>query len=104
MGPDDTPRVVTLRGLVVPTEWDSGGEVLRVAILTPDEMQYDVSEAADGSRQLLPALREEVEVRVRIDRARGCRRDVTLLSFTVLDPPDDDGLGGLLNEPDRADW
>jgi hypothetical protein len=104
MGDDRTPHEVTIRGIVIPTDWDSRGEVLRVAILAPDEDQYDVADSRLGSR-LLGALREEVEACVRVDQAHRGRQRVTILSFEVVDEDHDDYvLEDLLNEPDRGDW
>jgi hypothetical protein len=95
---------VTVRGIVVPTEWNTEGRVLRVAILTSDEQQYDVADSGPG-KHLLGALREEIEACVRIIKGKGCRRTVTVVSYDVVDDKDDDYvLEGLLKEHDRGDW
>lgn len=48
-------------GIVVPVEWDEGGNALRVALLTAHEKEYLLREDAN-SRRLLSLLRQEVHV------------------------------------------
>jgi hypothetical protein len=105
MASSGTPRELTLRGIVIPTDWDHRGVARQVAILTADEEEYEVSEDGIG-RQLLKELREEVEVRVRIDEVGRLQRLVTVLSYTVLDTfdPDNELLTGLLRQPNDGGW
>lgn len=104
MGDDHRSREVTVRGIVVPTEWGSRGQVLQVAILTPDEEQYDVVDSELG-RRLVGALREEIDACIRIDQAQRNRRRVTVLSYQVVDEDEEDALlESLVNETDRGEW
>jgi hypothetical protein len=104
MGDDHQLRKVTVRGIVVPTEWDSRGQVLQVAILTPDEEQYDIVDSELG-RRLVGALREEIEACLRIEQSQQNRRRATVLSHQIVDADDDDYvLEDLLKEPGRGEW
>ena len=62
MTPAPRSAVITLRGLVVPADWDSRGRVRQVALLTPDEQEWPIEPSGDGLR-LLGRLRREVVVR-----------------------------------------
>ncbi len=57
--PDEKP--ITIRGLVIPVDWDEKGNVVGVAISTFDENEYlvDRDEESEG---LLSIIREEVQV------------------------------------------
>ena len=103
MEDDHTMYETTVRGIVVPAEWDDRGKVLHVAILTPDEGQYDVSDSGFG-RCLLAALREEIEACICIDQTQMDRRQVTILSYRVVDEDDDDSVvADFLRKPDTAE-
>jgi hypothetical protein len=84
MGQDADSAKVTLRGIVVPTEWGDDGEVQRVAIHTFDEGQYDVIADSVG-RRLAGFLRDEVQALVRLEETGGDRHRARVLSFTVFD-------------------
>jgi len=97
---DERQRELSLRGIVVPTEWDSRGKALRVAILTPDEQQYDVADTIVG-RQLTHVLREEIQASVHLDSTHGREQLVTVRSFVVIDSLQPDN--GTLISNGRAD-
>ena len=97
------PEPETVRGIVVPTDWDATGEPRRVAILTPEEGEYRVAPHRAGP-QLLSHLREEVEARVAVTSGPDGRETVTVLSFTVVEDSmqngsDDDGKFTEPHEP-----
>jgi hypothetical protein len=50
-----------LKGIVVPTEWDSFGNVISLAIATGDEQEYLI-ENNQQIESLRPLLRQEVVV------------------------------------------
>lgn len=54
-------ELFSIRGLVVPVDWDETGKVTAVAISTFDEEEYIVSRKGKGS-ELLTFLRKVVEV------------------------------------------
>ena len=83
---------LTLRGIVIPTNWGSDGAPIGVAILTRDEGEYEVVPSAT-SDQLLCHLRREVLARtVPLSGPAGQQR-VRVLSFAILEwaGAEDDG-------------
>lgn len=54
-------ELFSIRGLIVPVDWDAMGRVIAVAISTFDEEEYIISGKGKGS-ELLTFLREVVEV------------------------------------------
>lgn len=54
-------KLVTLRGVVIPVEWDEHGKVAGIAISTRDEDEYRIQDDELGNR-LLGLINEEVEV------------------------------------------
>lgn len=49
----------TIRGIVIPAEWDHDGAVLNVVIMSKDESCYHIENTAQG-KELLKFLQEEV--------------------------------------------
>lgn len=52
---------VTIRGIVIPADWDEKGNVVAVAVSTYDEVEYLI-ENHEKERELKAVIREEVEV------------------------------------------
>ncbi len=55
------PKVITILGLVIPTDWDDEGGVTRVSIATFDEDEYLVQDD-DVNNRLLELLGQEVAI------------------------------------------
>ena len=55
-------RRVRIKGIVLPVEWDEGGNTIKVAIFTANEEVYLVGENAN-STSLLSLLQREVDAR-----------------------------------------
>ncbi len=53
---------ITIRGIVVPADWDEKGNVVSVAVSTYDEVEYLI-ENHEKEKELKAFIREEVEVR-----------------------------------------
>ena len=51
----------TIRGVVIPMDWDEHGNVVRIAISSHDEKEYLVDKGGKGY-ELLAFIRKEVEV------------------------------------------
>ncbi len=84
MKPNDQPELEVLRGIVVPTVWSAAGEPRLVAILTPDEGEFDVAPSAAGP-ELLSYLREEIEARILVKEGQKAKKSITVVSFVVVD-------------------
>ena len=54
-------NLVTIRGIVIPADWDEKGNVVAVAVSTYDEVEYVIDRHEKGE-ELLPLIRKEVEV------------------------------------------
>jgi cytochrome c-type biogenesis protein CcmE len=77
-------RRVTVRGLIVPTEWDRHGSALRVSVFTFDDDEYEV--AAQGAGRLLPGRAgEEVVVHGHLESGSRGRKVLNVMSFSVVD-------------------
>jgi hypothetical protein len=55
-------NLVTIRGIVIPADWDEKGKVIAVAVSTYDEDEYFI-ENLEKEKELKAVIREEVEVR-----------------------------------------
>ena len=54
-------NLVTIRGIVIPADWDEKGDVVAVAVSTYDEIEYLI-ENHEKVKELKAFIREEVEV------------------------------------------
>jgi hypothetical protein len=54
-------KVITLRGVVIPVDWDEQGNVARIALSTHDEDEYLIHDDELGNT-LRGLINEEVEV------------------------------------------
>ena len=53
---------LSIRGILIPAEWDEEGNIIGLSIMTVDEKEYVVEEKTKR-RGLLDLVRHEVEVR-----------------------------------------
>ena len=63
---------ITVHGLIIPIEWDEGGNVAAIAVSTFDEDEYLIELDEMGER-LMALLREEIAL-VGLYRLRGGRK------------------------------
>ena len=54
-------ELTTIRGIVIPVDWDDEGNALAAAISSPDEQEYLIKQDAKG-KKLLGFIRQEIEV------------------------------------------
>jgi len=54
-------NLATIRGIVIPADWDEKGNVVAVAVSTYDEVEYLI-ENNEKEKELKAIIREEVEV------------------------------------------
>jgi hypothetical protein len=67
---DRSKKMISVKGILIPVNWDKSGNVLSVAIATGDEDEYLVDD--QGSLvDLKPLLRKEVEVCGTVKRRYG---------------------------------
>ncbi len=53
---------LSIRGILIPAEWDEEGNIIGLSIMTVDEKEYVVEEKTER-RGLFDLVRHEVEVR-----------------------------------------
>ena len=54
-------ELTTVRGIVIPVDWDENGNALAVAISSPDEQVYFIELDKKGEK-ILELIRREIEV------------------------------------------
>jgi hypothetical protein len=107
MKPNEQSEFGVVRGIVLPTVWSATGEPRQVAILTPDEREYNVAPVLAGEA-LLSHLREEVEARILVKADQKDGKTITVVSFTVVGVSDQDGdeqetsFANNADKPDRG--
>ncbi len=69
---DLTNQEISIRGILVPVEWDQKGNVTRVGLMTEDEEEYLLDEDRN-SVGLFSLVRRQVQVRGR-SRQEGGRK------------------------------
>ncbi len=73
----------TVRGLLQAIDWDSRDRVVRVALLTADEDEFEL-ELGENARALLGHQRREVVVRGVLRRDLSRRKILAVSSFEVV--------------------
>jgi len=72
----------TIRGILVPLDWDEDGNVLAIAVSTPGEQEYVVEEDSKG-KELLGVIRQEVEVTGVVGTGTKDRKTITVNSYVL---------------------
>lgn len=75
-------KLSTVRGVVIPIDWDESGNAISVAISSHDEKEYHVSKDEMG-KQLLALIQQEVEVSG-IVREKEDKRLITVKEYSVI--------------------
>ena len=68
---------VTIKGIVIPFDWDEKGNVVAIALSTKDEEEYLIEDKEKGE-ELERYLREEVEVTGVVS----CEKDTKMIRVT----------------------
>ena len=80
----DVSTLATVRGLVVPVDWDDKGNVTATAILTHLEEEYLVDQDAWGEA-LLAFLRQRVKVSGSVALKKDGKKVITVKKYEVLE-------------------
>ncbi len=62
-----------IRGIIIPAGWDEKGNIISIAVSTFDEEIYHIDND-DNGRQLMPFIREEVEIKGTIRYKDGIKK------------------------------
>ena len=84
MDSNNEDRQATIRGLVVPVEWNEKGNVTATAISTNYEEEYLIDQNAWGEA-LLAFLRERVKVSGSIIQNKNGKKIITVSKYEVLE-------------------
>lgn len=75
-------KLTTVRGIVIPADWDEEGNMLAVAISGSDEQEYLIEQNAKG-KELLELIRHEIEIDGLIRKAIKGRKTVKVKSYRL---------------------
>ena len=75
-------KLTTVRGIVIPVEWDGEGNALAVAILSPDEQEYVIEQDKKG-KELIGLIRQEVEVSGVVRKVIKGSKTITVKSYRL---------------------
>jgi hypothetical protein len=77
----EADKLITIRGLIMPADWDEEGNINAVAISTFEEDQYLVLNDEKGE-QLLPLVRQEVKITGELGQ-KGSRKAIKPKTFSL---------------------
>jgi 5S rRNA maturation endonuclease (ribonuclease M5) len=75
-------KIITLRGIVIPVDWDEEGEVIAAALSTHNEEEYLIDHDHMG-RKLMEYIHNEVEVRG-VVRKKNNKKTITITTCEVI--------------------
>ena len=74
-------RTITVRGILVPADWNDKGEVVGIALATNEEKEFIIE---SRTRDIAPHVRKEVEMKGVVKKRHGA--DVLLVTdFRVIE-------------------
>jgi hypothetical protein len=79
-----TTELTTLRGLILPVEWDERGTIRSIAVSTNSEEEYLVDESPLAD-ELLAFLRLRVKVRGSMREKENGKKFITVEKYEVLE-------------------
>jgi len=75
-------KLTTVRGIVIPVDWDGEGNMLAAAISGSDEQEYMIEQDARG-KELVALMRREIEVSGVVRKGIKGRKTVTVKSYRL---------------------
>jgi len=75
-------ELTTVRGIVIPVDWDEDGNVLAAAISSPDEQVY-FTELDKKGKKMLELIRREIEVSGVVRKIIKGRKTITVKSYRL---------------------
>ena len=75
-------KIITLRGIVIPVEWDEKGKVIAAALSTHKEEEYLIDHDYKG-RKLMDHIQHEVEVSG-VARKNNNKKTITITTYEVI--------------------
>jgi 5S rRNA maturation endonuclease (ribonuclease M5) len=81
---------ITIRGIIIPADWDEKGRVVAVAVSGQNEQEYLIDKDYKG-RELMHYIEEEVEVRG-IAREAKDKKMITVQKYILKKAPGQEGI------------
>jgi 5S rRNA maturation endonuclease (ribonuclease M5) len=75
-------KVITIRGIVIPVDWDEKGTVIAAALSTHNEEEYSIDHDYKGE-ELLRYIQKEVEVSG-VARKSNNKKKITISAFEII--------------------
>ena len=75
-------KVITLRGIVIPVDWDEKGTVIAAALSTHNEEEYSIDCDYKG-KELLRYIQKEVQVSG-VARKSNNRKTISIRAFELI--------------------
>jgi len=75
-------KVITIRGIVLPVDWDEKGRVIAAALSTHKEEEYLIDHDSKG-RKLMDYIQHEVEVSG-VVRRNNNTKTITITTYEVI--------------------
>jgi len=75
-------QLITVRGILLPVDWDEDGHVIALGLSGTDEKEYQI-EIRNKKAELLALLQKEVEVTGRL-RERSGNSVIVLKNYTLV--------------------
>ena len=73
----------TVRGIVIPADWDDAGNILAIAVSAPGEKQYIIEQNA-LEKELKRLIRQEVEVMGVVGKGRKGWNKITVKAYELI--------------------
>ena len=75
-------KVITIRGIVIPVDWDENGTVIAAALSTHNEEEYSIDRDYKGA-ELLRHIQKEVQVSG-VARKSNNKKTITISAFEII--------------------
>jgi hypothetical protein len=75
-------ELTTVRGIMIPVDWDEEGNAVAAAISASDEQEYVIEQDEKG-KELRELIRQEIEVLGVVRKAIKGRKTVTVKSYRL---------------------
>ena len=83
-GYENSDVIATIRGILVPADWDERGNIIATSVMTYFEEDYLIEQNPRGE-ELLPYIRQKIKVRGVVRCQENGKKVVTVEDFEILE-------------------
>ena len=83
-GYENSDGIATIRGILVPADWDERGNIIATSVMTYFEEDYLIEQNPRGE-ELLPYIRQKIKVRGVVRCQENGKKVVTVEDFEILE-------------------